>query len=165
MQVAAATHRMNVFLVEDSAQVVQRLEEMLAAIDGVRTVGSAASADEAIREVLTLHPDAVLCDISLAQGTGFDVLRALQESLTNIARHAKARQVWVSLGAENGDIYFEVEDDGRGIEPADFAKARSLGLKGMRERMQYLGGSIEVARAPRGGTRVRVRVPAQGQAQ
>jgi len=91
--------------------------------------------------------------------------RALQESLTNIARHAKARQVWVSLGAENGDIYFEVEDDGRGIEPADFAKARSLGLKGMRERMQYLGGSIEVARAPRGGTRVRVRVPAQGQAQ
>ena len=91
--------------------------------------------------------------------------RALQESLTNIARHAKARQVWVSLGAENGDIYFEVEDDGRGIEPADFAKPRSLGLKGMRERMQYLGGSIEVARAPRGGTRVRVRVPAQGQAQ
>ena len=68
---------MNVFLVEDSAQVVQRLEEMLAAIDGVRTVGSAASADEAIREVLTLHPDAVLCDVSLAQGTGFDVLRAL----------------------------------------------------------------------------------------
>jgi len=77
MQVAAATHTMNVFLVEDSAQVVQRLEEMLAAIDGVRTVGSAARADDAIREVLTLRPDAVLCDIGLAQGTGFDVLRAL----------------------------------------------------------------------------------------
>jgi len=79
---------MNVFLVEDSAQVVQRLEEMLAAIDGVRTVGSAASADEAIREVLTLHPDAVLCDISLAQGTGFDVLRAL---------HAQAPEVDVYM--------------------------------------------------------------------
>ena len=88
MQVAAATHTMNVFLVEDSAQVVQRLEEMLAAIDGVRTVGSAASADEAIREVLTLHPDAVLCDISLAQGTGFDVLRAL---------HAQAPEVDVYM--------------------------------------------------------------------
>ncbi len=93
------------------------------------------------------------------------IYRALQESLTNIARHSGARKAWVSVGAENGEIFFEVEDDGRGIEPADFAKARSLGLKGMRERMQYLGGSIEVARAPRGGTRVRVRVPAQGQTQ
>jgi len=88
MQVAAQTRPMHVFLVEDSAQVVQRLEEMLAAIDGVRTVGSAASADEAIREVLTLHPDAVLCDISLAQGTGFDVLRAL---------HAQAPEVDVYM--------------------------------------------------------------------
>jgi DNA-binding NarL/FixJ family response regulator len=84
MQAAVATHPMNVFLVEDSAQVVQRLEEMLAAIDGVRTVGSAASADQAIREVLTLHPDAVLCDISLAQGTGFDVLRALHAQAPDV---------------------------------------------------------------------------------
>ena len=88
MQVAAAIRPMNVFLVEDSAQLVQRLEEMLDAIAGVRTVGSAASADEAIREVLALHPDAVLCDISLAQGTGFDVLRAL---------HARAPDVDVYM--------------------------------------------------------------------
>ena len=88
MQVAAATQPMNVFLVEDSAQVVQRLEEMLTAIAGVRTVGSAARADEAIREVLARHPDAVLCDISLAQGTGFDVLRAL---------HARAPDVDVYM--------------------------------------------------------------------
>jgi PAS domain S-box-containing protein len=93
------------------------------------------------------------------------IYRALQESLTNIARHAGARRAWVSVGAENGEIYFEVEDDGRGIEPADLAKTRSLGLKGMRERVTYLGGSIEVARAPRGGTRVRVRLPAQGRPQ
>jgi len=75
---------MNVFLVEDSAQVVRRLEEMLAAIEGVRTVGSAARADEAIREVLTLRPDAVLCDVSLAQGTGFDVLRALHAQAPDV---------------------------------------------------------------------------------
>ena len=89
------------------------------------------------------------------------IYRALQESLTNIARHAGARQAWVSVGADNGEIFFEVEDDGRGIAPADLAKTRSLGLKGMRERVDYLGGSIEVARAPRGGTRVRVRLPAK----
>jgi PAS domain S-box-containing protein len=93
------------------------------------------------------------------------IYRALQESLTNIARHAGARRAWVSVGAENGEIYFEVEDDGRGIEPADLAKGRSLGLKGMRERVHYLGGTIEVARAPRGGTRVSVRVPMQGKSQ
>ena len=93
------------------------------------------------------------------------IYRALQESLTNIARHAGARQAWVSVGVENGEIWFEVEDDGRGIAPADLAKTRSLGLKGMRERVTYLGGSIEVARAPRGGTRVRGRLPAQGRPQ
>jgi PAS domain S-box-containing protein len=91
--------------------------------------------------------------------------RALQESLTNIARHAGARQAWVSVGAENGEIFVEVEDDGRGIAPADLAKARSLGLRGMRERVLYLGGTLDVARAPRGGTRVRVRVPTRGRPQ
>jgi len=84
MQTEVQARPMNVFLVEDSAQVVRRLEEMLAAIEGVRTVGSAARADEAIREVLTLRPDAVLCDVSLAQGTGFDVLRALHAQAPDV---------------------------------------------------------------------------------
>ena len=84
MKVEAQAQPMNVFLVEDSAQVVQRLEELLGAIRGVRTVGSAGRADEAIREVLTLRPDAVLCDISLAQGTGFDVLRALHDQAPDV---------------------------------------------------------------------------------
>jgi len=88
MQVATQIRPVSVFLVEDSTQVVQRLEEMLGAIEGVRTVGSAGRADDAIRSVLTLHPDAVLCDVSLAQGTGFDVLRAL---------HAHAPEVEVYM--------------------------------------------------------------------
>jgi signal transduction histidine kinase len=52
-----------------------------------------------------------------------------------------------------------VEDDGRGIGQDDVAKSRSLGLKGMRERIAFLGGAFEVARAPRGGTRLRIKVP------
>jgi two-component system sensor histidine kinase UhpB len=60
---------------------------------------------------------------------------------------------------ENGTLHVEIEDDGRGIAPEDLAKTRSLGLKGMRERIAYLGGSFEVARAPRGGTRLRINVP------
>lgn len=93
------------------------------------------------------------------------VYRALQESLTNIARHSGAKNAWVTLAIENGALHFEVEDDGRGISPEELAKARSLGLKGMRERVAYFGGSLEVARAPRGGTRLRAQVPVRAAGQ
>ncbi len=112
----------------------------------------------------------IRCEIEVAGDGAFEgvnghvataVYRALQESLTNIAKHAQARHAWVVLRAAGGEVYFEVEDDGRGIGAGDLDKARTLGLKGMRERVAYLGGTLDVARAPRGGTRVRVRVPAQ----
>ena len=87
------------------------------------------------------------------------VYRVLQESLTNVARHAKAERAWVIVSAGGNWIQLEVEDDGKGIAAADLARPRSLGLKGMRERVLYLGGSVEVGRAPRGGTRVLIRLP------
>ncbi len=96
------------------------------------------------------------------------VYRVLQESLTNIARHARAKNAWVVLDAGDKILQLEVEDDGRGIAETDLDRPRSLGLRGMRERVSYLGGSVEIIRAPRGGTRVLIRVPrapAQGQAQ
>ena len=96
---------------------------------------------------------------SLDRAVANTVYRALQESLTNIARHAQAKRAWVVLGANDGELLLEIEDDGRGIAPEDLEKSRSLGLKGMRERVSYHGGSIDIARAPRGGTRVRLRVP------
>jgi len=95
----------------------------------------------------------------LSRNVSTSVYRAIQESLTNIARHSGARNAWVLLATENRSLEVEVEDDGRGIAPEDLAKPRSLGLKGMRERIAYLGGSFEVTRAPRGGTRLRIRVP------
>jgi PAS domain S-box-containing protein len=88
------------------------------------------------------------------------VYRAVQESLTNIARHSGAKNAWVALGVAAEAVQFEIEDDGCGIAPADLAKASSLGLKGMRERIAYFGGTLQIERAPRGGTRVRLRVPA-----
>jgi PAS domain S-box-containing protein len=112
---------------------------------------------------IELPEDGELGDVSKAVATA--VYRAIQESLTNIARHADAKNAWVVLGVEDGALHVEVEDDGRGIAPEDMAKARSLGLKGMRERIAYLGGSLEIARAPRGGTRLRLRVPPRGLAQ
>jgi len=113
----------------------------------------------------------IACRLEIANGEALEaaaksvstaVYRAIQESLTNIARHAGAKSAWATLAAANDEVHFEMEDDGRGIAPQDLAKVRSLGLKGMRERLAYLGGSLEIARAPRGGTRVRVRVPLRG---
>jgi len=95
----------------------------------------------------------------LSKNVSTTVYRAIQESLTNIARHSGAKNAWVVLAADNGSLEVEVEDDGRGIAPEDLSKARSLGLRGMRERIAFIGGSFEVARAPRGGTRLKIRVP------
>jgi PAS domain S-box-containing protein len=85
--------------------------------------------------------------------------RALQESLTNIARHSGARKAWIQIAVQDGEIRMEVEDDGRGIAAADLAKPRSLGLKGMRERFAFIGGALDIDAAPRGGTRLRIRAP------
>ena len=95
-----------VFLVEDSAPVRERVAAMLASIEGVATVGTAATAHDAERAILATHPDAVLLDIKLAQGSGFDVLRALRAQapqievyvLSNFAAGAY-RQLAANLGA------------------------------------------------------------------
>jgi len=113
----------------------------------------------------------VRCEIRLPEDADFSALsktvstavyRALQESLTNIGRHSGAKSAWILLEMDEGALQVEVEDDGRGIAPEDLAKARSTGLRGMRERVTYVGGTLEISRAPRGGTRLRLRVPLRG---
>ncbi len=74
-----------IFLVEDSPMIVERLEKMLATIMGARSVGHASRADEAIRAILSEHPDVVMLDLHLAQGNGFDVLRAVHNQAPDIA--------------------------------------------------------------------------------
>jgi PAS domain S-box-containing protein len=112
----------------------------------------------------------IACHIEMSGGDALEglsrsvstaVYRTIQESLTNVGRHSGAKSAWVALAAQDGWIDVVVEDDGRGIGPGDLAKAHSLGLKGMRERIAYLGGSLEIGAAPRGGTRIRLRVPAK----
>ena len=73
-----AAPAMRVFLVEDSPLVCERLRAMLAGIEGARAVGIAATAREAIEGIRSEHPDVVLLDLRLAEGSGFDVLRALR---------------------------------------------------------------------------------------
>ncbi len=87
------------------------------------------------------------------------LLRAAQEALANVRRHADARAVTVRLDREAGTVGLEVTDDGRGLPPGH---ADGMGLSGMRSRVSAVGGSIDVGPADDGGTRVRVRVPVGG---
>ena len=76
---------MTVFLVEDSPLLRPRLEAMLAGIAGARLLGQAAGAQAALDAILAGRPDAVVLDIHLEEGNGFDVLKALQKSAPQVA--------------------------------------------------------------------------------
>jgi signal transduction histidine kinase len=78
------------------------------------------------------------------------------EALQNIAKYAEASQVAIELGADNGALHFVVRDDGRGF---DVASASGSGLTNMRDRLDSLGGSLEVRSAPGGGTTIAGRIP------
>ena len=91
--------------------------------------------------------------------------RVAQEALTNVAKHANARHVWVTLRPTDGGVELEVRDDGVGFDHgvvADLAREGHFGLIGMRERLEMAGGRWEVARAPEGGTLVRSFLPDSG---
>jgi signal transduction histidine kinase len=88
---------------------------------------------------------------------GVELLRILREVLTNVRRHSGARNVEVRLRAEREMVIAEVTDDGCGFDPA--VARDGVGLMGMRERVEGLGGEIEVRSRPGEGTEVTVRVP------
>jgi DNA-binding NarL/FixJ family response regulator len=75
---------MEIFLVEDSPLVRERLEAMLAPIAGARIVGHASDVGAAIRDILARRPDVVVLDLKLAQGSGFDVLRGVHREAPEI---------------------------------------------------------------------------------
>jgi two-component system sensor histidine kinase UhpB len=86
------------------------------------------------------------------------VYRILQESLTNVARHAGAKSVSVRLSMNEDTLCLEIIDDGQGFVEDGSATA-SLGIFGMRERARELGGSIDIAPYGDSGTRVLLTVP------
>ena len=83
--------------------------------------------------------------------------RFVQEALTNVVRHAGAGRATVRARADGDAVHVAVSDDGSGPPPEGFGAGR--GLRGMHERAVALGGTIEIARAPEGGTVVRLTLP------
>ena len=88
--------------------------------------------------------------------------RIVQESLTNVARHANAAAATVHLAYGNHELIVQIDDDGRGAPATASSNGSGNGIPGMRERASALGGEFDAAAKPGGGFRVRVRLPLEG---
>jgi PAS domain S-box-containing protein len=90
--------------------------------------------------------------------------RVAQEALTNVARHARAHNVWIELARKERSVELAVRDDGTGFDStralAGWSAGGHLGLLGMRERVQILNGALQVESQPGRGTTIRVSLPA-----
>lgn len=87
------------------------------------------------------------------------LFRIVQESLTNIARHAAASRVEIGIAASNGAIEAEIRDNGRGFDPEKADGDKSFGLLGMRERAISVGGELDISSEPGQGTSIRLHIP------
>jgi signal transduction histidine kinase len=112
---------------------------------------------------ITTHVEVENLESRLPPTIEIPVFRAVQEALTNVVRHSGAKTVLVQISRERGLLSVDVEDDGRGFSPVDVAKpsesGQGLGLLGMRERIEILGGSLTLDSSPGAGTHVSFTVP------
>lgn len=128
-------------------EVLRRQAERFAAETGVDVQVSLDMPDEEVA--------------ALPQGQQVVLLRAAQESLANVRKHAGATRVLITLGMSADGVVIEISDDGTGFEP--LAPATGFGLAAMRGRVEESGGTVQVDSAPGRGTRVQVLIPATGQ--
>ena len=98
-------------------------------------------------------------EIDPDETTSLALFRVFQEALTNVAKHAHATWVGIKLSADGDNLTLEIADNGRGISVEDMNKPKSFGLRGIRERMRGLGGTLELASNSPLGTRVILRAP------
>jgi len=106
------------------------------------------------------------CSLSLPGGEfevpepiALPLFRIVQESLSNVARHARATQVDVKLHFVDGDLELEIRDNGCGFAPNSTTGVKALGLLGIRERVGSFGGTVEFSNDPDMGAVVKVVVP------
>jgi signal transduction histidine kinase len=97
--------------------------------------------------------------VDFDNGQATAVFRILQETLTNIQRHAQATNVTITLDQEPSQFFLTIQDDGKGFTKGREFDTQSLGLLGMRERANLVGGEINIESAPDKGTRIALKVP------
>jgi two-component system nitrate/nitrite sensor histidine kinase NarX len=100
-------------------------------------------------------------DLSFPPQVSTQLMRIVQEALTNVRKHAQAAHVYLHLTRLEADILLEIQDDGRGFTPLLGLSASRYGLRGMRERAESIGADFQVISRLGGGTTVQVRLPAR----
>ncbi len=98
-------------------------------------------------------------DVEIDEDVSTAIFRILQETLTNIMRHADAKKVELQLREEQSALVFSIRDDGKGIGKDATSNPHSYGLLGIRERAAAFGGSVEIDSSPGMGTTICVRIP------
>jgi PAS domain S-box-containing protein len=98
-------------------------------------------------------------DVPLDRDRSTAMFRILQESLTNVLRHAQATRVDILLRPEAGQLVLRIQDNGCGIRPETLSNPMSIGLAGMRERALLLDGHLEIRSQPESGTTIEMRLP------
>jgi signal transduction histidine kinase len=103
--------------------------------------------------------DPAIAETSVDAQRSTALFRIVQETLTNVARHAQATCVEMQARRDGGCMLVEVRDDGRGIDQPELLKRDSWGIAGMYERVRYFGGSLAISGRAGEGTTVTVRLP------
>jgi len=103
----------------------------------------------------SLAPD----EFDLNKEKSTNLFRIVQESLTNVIRHANATKVEINLHEKDGILLLEVADNGKGITRAAISNPKSFGLIGIKERVHSLGGEVHIVGTPDEGTRLTVKMP------
>ncbi len=101
---------------------------------------------------------------NLGQASEVQLIRVVQEALSNVRKHASARAAQVHFSRQNDGLLLTITDDGRGFDPASLSRSEipRFGLQTMRERVESLGGSFLIQSTPGQGTTIRVQVPFPG---
>jgi signal transduction histidine kinase len=150
-------------IADTSISTVQRLATQLRPVV-LDTLGLQAAIEWQVRDFESRS--GLRCEIGLPENNvaidperSTALFRILQESLTNIARHAQATEVQVNLRCTPNTICLTIRDNGSGIAEGKLMDPHSLGLTGMRERAALLEGDCQVLPSPSGGTQVEVSLP------
>jgi len=98
-------------------------------------------------------------EIDLTAEASITLYRVVQESLTNVARHASASRVRIRLKVEGESVLLEITDNGRGIRGSEIDDIKSLGILGMKERVTLLGGEFSITGREGKGTKILVSLP------
>jgi signal transduction histidine kinase len=151
-------------------QLKQALTELRQTVSALRSPGTTAalngSLETAVSHLVQTFQEATGLTINLIMSEELPLMpeahrlalyRAVQEALTNVQRHAKARQAWLILTADAAHVSLTVADDGQGLK-GDVADGR-FGLIGLRERAKQLGGSLTLGAAEEGGAKLTMQLP------